>query len=544
MWKPSLRNLMEIPSLCKLLNRVFQGDCCGWVSSPAGKPAQKMQVAYRPIVEQLEMRWLLAAGSTLEAISLPVSQPTSATAAGASFSPSVSANGQFVAFESDAANVVPGQTGGDNRNVFLLNRSTGQTVLVSHVAGPGNDTVAPSDGDSWYPLISGNGQYVFYESWASDVVNGMAAGQFPAPNVVLYDRLTDTTTLVSHDNTSLTQATALEANPAAINYDGQYLVFASISTDVVVGQQQGPAQNPNINNWQYFLYNQSNPSATQLITHSTAGLTVTSNGYVGGAASVADNGTVAYVTEANNIVASAVNWDVYVYTINGNNQVIGPLTSGGGGPGLISRDGLTVAYLYAGNVYTYNLQSQVTTLVSAAAGTTSPANNYSGGNYGAGLVLSSATGQYIAFASYATNLVANQSGSGQNLFLYNAANNSVSLISGVDGSATAGAGGVVTQDSNSMPSVSDNGSVAYVSTATNEVANQTSTGPAGTANVFLYAAGQTTLVSGADGSPTAGGDASSSTPELSEDGSLLAFQSQADNLVPLASLDSHRSLGS
>src|SRR5690348_10001239 len=93
----------------------------------------------KPALEALEARYL---PSTLQAISLPpAGQPPSDTAAGASTFPSVSADGRFVAFTSSAPNLVPGQTGLAESNVFLLDRASGTVTLVSHI--PGNPTATP-----------------------------------------------------------------------------------------------------------------------------------------------------------------------------------------------------------------------------------------------------------------------------------------------------------------------------------------------------------------------------------------------------------------
>ena len=527
-----------LPSLALWLDDIL--NRFGSTIREARRAARQLRRApSRLIVERLEDRCLLS--TTLVPISLPPgSQPPSATAAGPSISPSVSDDGNFVAFESDAPNVVPGQTGGDHRNVFLLNRGTGQVTLVSHIGAPGDDTVAPSDADSWNPIISGNGQYVIYETWASEVVNGLAPFQFYKPNAVVWDRLTDTTTIVSHAASSLTQAGDLDTNPEAISDNGRYIVFQSTSTDIVPNQVEGPVQTPSAPDWQYYLYDQQNPGATQMITHSTAGVNVTSNGYLGFVNTVTDAGVVAYTTEGNNIVAGATNWGIYIYTPGVGNQLITPADGGVGYMAEVSADGSAVAYEYNLNIYRYDRQTDVTTLLSHAAGLpTTPANAGSGGDWGWGLAVSS-TGQYVVFASDATNLIMGQGGSGRNLYRYNAATGTLALLSGVDGSPTVGAGGVVASASDSIPSLSADGSqIAYVSTATDLLPFQASTGPSGTENLFLYngLTGQTALVSGADGSPTAGGDANSSTPGFSADGSVLVFQSQADNLLGTGVLD-------
>src|SRR5207248_1434829 len=124
------RNLsMGMPSLGALLRYVFQAGR----RSPkgrAGKSARRRWAARPLTVEPLESR--LVPASTLRAISVPPSaQPPSDTAAGASLFPALSDDGRYVAFRSDAPNLLAGQTGQARKNVFLLHRSTGTTSLVS-----------------------------------------------------------------------------------------------------------------------------------------------------------------------------------------------------------------------------------------------------------------------------------------------------------------------------------------------------------------------------------------------------------------------------
>jgi hypothetical protein len=97
------------------------------IRQPGDIPARKRSVRLLGL-EPLEARCL---PSTLQPISLPPgNQLPSDTAAGASISPSVSADGRYVAFQSNALNLVPNQTGGAG-NMFLLDRASGRIALIS-----------------------------------------------------------------------------------------------------------------------------------------------------------------------------------------------------------------------------------------------------------------------------------------------------------------------------------------------------------------------------------------------------------------------------
>ena len=83
----------------------------------------------------------------------------------------ISADGRYVAFISSATTLVPGITGyaPDQTNVFVRDRATGQTTLVSHKRNA--PTVAGSSA-SWWPKISADGRYVAFVSSSDDLVLG------------------------------------------------------------------------------------------------------------------------------------------------------------------------------------------------------------------------------------------------------------------------------------------------------------------------------------------------------------------------------------
>jgi hypothetical protein len=79
---------------------------------------------------------------------------------------SISADGRYVAFLSWASNLVPGDTNG-TVDVFVHDRLTGQTTRVS-VASDGTE----GNGASWRPSLSADGRYVAFASEASNLVPG------------------------------------------------------------------------------------------------------------------------------------------------------------------------------------------------------------------------------------------------------------------------------------------------------------------------------------------------------------------------------------
>jgi len=149
-------------------------------------------------------------------------------------SPAISADGRYVAFTSEATNLVPNDT---NRasDIFIRDRKTGTTsrVSVSSHGVQGNE-------DSYDPSISADGRYVAFVSWASNLVSGdtnhciaVAADYRGCADVFVRDRLNGTTGRVS---VSSSGAQGNErAENARISADGRYIAFSSWASTLVPG---------------------------------------------------------------------------------------------------------------------------------------------------------------------------------------------------------------------------------------------------------------------------------------------------------------------
>jgi Ca2+-binding RTX toxin-like protein len=83
-----------------------------------------------------------------------------------SYNPSISADGRFVAFESFASNIVPGDTN-NSRDIFVVDTSSTPKVINGT---PGNDILTGTSGND---IINGlEGDDVLIGLRASDVLNG------------------------------------------------------------------------------------------------------------------------------------------------------------------------------------------------------------------------------------------------------------------------------------------------------------------------------------------------------------------------------------
>jgi Tol biopolymer transport system component len=142
----------------------------------------------------------------------------------------ISANGRYVAFDSYAANLVPGDTF-DTRDVFVRDLLTRRTTRVS-VDGAGQPGTG-SDPASHSPQIGADGRYVVFVSGAALV----AADVNDTPDVYLRDTVAQTTTLVSVA-TDASAAGGLSGTPS-ISADGRRVAFFSASNGLTPGDGDG-----------------------------------------------------------------------------------------------------------------------------------------------------------------------------------------------------------------------------------------------------------------------------------------------------------------
>jgi Tol biopolymer transport system component len=132
--------------------------------------------------------------------------------------PAISADGRFVAFTSLASNLVNGDTNA-TRDVFVRDAVAGTTIRVS-VDSTGNQ----GDGESSRPSISADGRYIAFQSVASNLV---ADDTNDATDVFVHDTVGGTTTRVSVDG--LGAQSDLGGTAPAISADGRYVAFASLA---------------------------------------------------------------------------------------------------------------------------------------------------------------------------------------------------------------------------------------------------------------------------------------------------------------------------
>src|SRR5439155_27021792 len=169
-----------------------------------------------------------------------------------SFDASVSADGRFVAFRSEASDLVSGDNNG-KRDIFVRDMQTAVTTRISVGAGG-----AEANGDSDSPSISQDGRFVVFSSEASNLAGNDSNGK---RDVFLHDRDTGTTTLISINQLRTASSNGVSFEPS-ISQEGRYVAFTSSSSDLTTGD--------NNNSSDIFLYDVET-GALSLISTNTAG---------------------------------------------------------------------------------------------------------------------------------------------------------------------------------------------------------------------------------------------------------------------------------
>lgn len=139
--------------------------------------------------------------------------------------PSISADGDYVAFASDASDLHHNDKNGDVSDIFLRDWRNSKTELISV-----NSLGEQSNGWSDNPSISANGRYVVFDSNATNLVPGDTNGEV---DVFIRDRETNTTERISVS--SLSEQGNGGSFIASVSADGRYVTFISDASNLVPG---------------------------------------------------------------------------------------------------------------------------------------------------------------------------------------------------------------------------------------------------------------------------------------------------------------------
>lgn len=165
---------------------------------------------------------------------------------GNSSSPSISADGRYVVFETAATNLSTGDVNTYLRDVYLWDQQTGRLTLVSR-----STTGQTGNGESYEPVISGDGSTVAYTSNASDIVTLQPV--FNTPNIYVYNVSSGSTTFITKD---FETGKAGSGYAPSISDDGTKIAFCSYSYRLV--------KDDNNNLWDIFLWQKGMPGLKRI----------------------------------------------------------------------------------------------------------------------------------------------------------------------------------------------------------------------------------------------------------------------------------------
>lgn len=201
-------------------------------------------------------------------------------------SAAVSFDGHFIAFKSEATNLVTGDTNNTD-DIFLRDMRTG-TLRRVNTASDGSE--ANNAGFGWLhrPSMSADGRYIAFDSFSTNLVPDDSNN---TDDIFLKD------TLTGHLSRISTAADGTEANgfwcpdSAPMSADGTYVVFKSCASNLVPGDNNGWSD--------IFIKDVSSGAITRASVSATG---VEADGESGSAAISADGRFVTFLSVATNLV--------------------------------------------------------------------------------------------------------------------------------------------------------------------------------------------------------------------------------------------------
>lgn len=217
-----------------------------------------------------------------------------ATTVARAIRPTLSNDGRLLAFQTD-----PDPSGGDIPAIFVLNRDTEETALVSV-----NNAGEPADNASFEPVISGDGRSIAFRSAAANLVASFSPG---SAEVYLHDLSTSETMLVSRTPDGQPSGTRgwLGWPSLALSTDGQLIAYESDSNTVVATPEGTVAPTYNI-----YLYDRRSSLSTR-VSISTSGQPA--NRFSTGPSISGDGRFVAFISNSDNLVSNDTDLDDDIY---------------------------------------------------------------------------------------------------------------------------------------------------------------------------------------------------------------------------------------
>jgi len=406
----------------------------------------------------------------------------------------------------------------------LLVSSAGAGISTERVSVASDGTQANER--SLWPAITPSGRYVAFQSYASNLVDGDSNGQ---GHVFVRDRYTHTTERVSVDSDGIQGNGASGGWGLAISSDGRYVAFSSSATNLVADDTNGKDD--------IFVHDRDTDT-TERVSVDSAGSQA--DGWNGWAPAISGDGRyVAFSSSATNLVADDTNGkdDIFVHDRDTDTtERVSVDSAGSQADGLsgflgiaMSEDGRYVAFdSYATNLVPDDTNGEVDLFLrDRDTDTTERVSVDSAGNEANGwsdVEAISRDGQHVAFASAATNLISDDSNGKTDIFIHDRDTHTTELLSvNSDGDPANG--------NSYFPAISgDLRYVAFLSEASDLVPDDTN----GYDDVFLRdrATGATKLISVSSDGEQADDSSGVTLVAIGLDNRFVAYDSFATNLVP------------
>lgn len=245
---------------------------------------------------------------TTERVSISSSgaQATGNSGATQAWSPSISGDGRYVAFASYFTNLIDNDTNDRVADIFVHDRLTGVTECVS-VSSNG----IQGNGPSYHPQISENGRFVSFESSSYNLTE---TDTNVATDIFVHDRQTGITELVSVDSSGQQGGSSCGSRRSSISDDGRYVTFRSACALVNEGSD---------------FYFRFNTYFHDRVTKKTERVNVSNSGILGqeeefnkisSRPSISSNGqhiNIAFFSRDETLVPYDTNlgWDVFIRTV-------------------------------------------------------------------------------------------------------------------------------------------------------------------------------------------------------------------------------------
>jgi IPT/TIG domain-containing protein/WD40 repeat protein len=404
-----------------------------------------------------------------------------------SYDPSISSDGHYVAFESNADDLAAEDTNGSDSDIFVYDRDTQTTTAVSVIDDGLTGAGETGNGYSYNPSISGDGMRVAFESSSNNLIESDTNS---TTDVFVRDLEAGSTTLVSKDSNGNQGDMYDSSNNPSISSDGRYVAFDSNAENLVETDSNYERD--------VFVHDLDTGDTVRVSVNSSGEEAVAMRASTSNKPSISGDGRyVAFRSDAYNLdddlpKTTYSTYDIFVHDRDADED------------GVYDEQGVE------GAISTIRITKSPDGTEEANSSSDEPAI--------------SSDGRYVAFYSYASNLVDNDTNGTYDVFVHDLQTGTTELVS-VSSAEEQGNG-----DSSYGAALSSDGRyIAFISYADNLVESDTNQGN----DVFVRdtQVGTTTLVTGDDAGNQTGMWEYSENVAISATGRYVAFDSSASNLV-------------